>query len=282
MKTLQDDIVEHFLSAQTHDSLLFFTDSGKVFHTQVYEIPEGSRVARGRGLLNFLEVSPEEKILCLRTLSKKDQEGGIKYLVMATKNGIIKKTPLEDFENIRRSGLIAITLKKGDEVRNIQKTTGQDDIILITKKGQSIRFKEKDLRSMGRTAAGIRGIRLKKGDEVVAIDIIKKQEKEAEKKSKEFLLVVMDNGFGKKTDIGEYKVQGRGGSGVKTANVTPKTGGIIASKVLTGEEEDLIVISQKGQVIRTKISQIAKLNRATQGVRIMKLEGDKVASAICV
>ena len=282
MKTLQDDIVEHFLSAQTHDSLLFFTDSGKVFRTQVYEIPEGTRVARGRGLLNFLEVSPEEKILCLRTLDKKDQEGGIKYLVMATKNGIIKKTPLEDFENIRRSGLIAITLKKGDEVRNIQKTTGQDDIILITKKGQSIRFKEKDLRSMGRTASGIRGIRLKKGDEVVTIDIIKKQEKEAEKKPKEFLLVMTDNGFGKRTDIGEYKIQGRGGSGVKTANITPKTGGIVASKVLTGEEEDLIVISQKGQVIRTKISQIAKLNRATQGVRIMKLEGDKVASAICV
>jgi len=282
MKTLQDDIVEHFLSAQTHDSLVFFTDSGKVFRTQVYEIPEGSRVARGRGLLNFLEISPEEKILCLRTLSKKDQEGGIKYLVIATKNGIIKKTPLEDFENIRKSGLIAITLKKGDEVRNVQKTTGQDDIILITKKGQSIRFKEKDLRSMGRTAAGIRGIRLKKGDEVVGIDIIKKQEKEAEKKLKEFLLVMTDNGFGKRTDIGEYKIQGRGGSGVKTANITQKTGEIVAAKVLTGEEEDLIVISQKGQVIRTKISQIAKLNRATQGVRIMKLEGDKVASAICV
>ena len=282
MKTLQDDIVEHFLSAQTHDSLVFFTDSGKVFRTQVYEIPEGSRVARGRGLLNFLEISPEEKILCLRTLSKKDQEGGIKYLVIATKNGIIKKTPLEDFENIRKSGLIAITLKKGDEVRNVQKTTGQDDIILITKKGQSIRFKEKDLRSMGRTAAGIRGIRLKKGDEVVGIDIIKKQEKEAEKKLKEFLLVMTDNGFGKRTDIGEYKIQGRGGSGVKTANITQKTGEIVAAKVLIGEEEDLIVISQKGQVIRTKISQIAKLNRATQGVRIMKLEGDKVASAICV
>jgi DNA gyrase subunit A len=283
MKTLQDDTVEHFLSAQTHDSLLFFTDSGKVFRTQVYEIPEGSRVARGRGLLNFLEISPQEKILCLRTLSKKDQDEGIKYLVMATKNGIIKKTPIEDFENIRRSGLIAITLKKGDEVRNIQKTTGQDDIILVTKKGQSIRFREKDLRPMGRTATGIRGIRLKRGDEVVAIDIIRNPKSETQNpKLKEYLLVVMDNGFGKRTDVGEYKIQGRGGSGVKTANVTPKTGGIVAAKVLTGEEEDLIVISQKGQVIRSKISQIAKLNRATQGVRLMKLEGDKVASAICV
>ncbi len=279
MKTLQDDVVEHFLSAQTHDSLLFFTDSGKVFRTPVYEIPEGTRVARGRGLLNFLEISPEDKILCLRTLSKKDQDEGIKYLVMATKNGIIKKTPLEDFENIRRSGLIAITLKKGDEVKNVQKTTGQDEIILVTKKGQSIRFREKELRPMGRQASGIKGIRLKKGDEVVAIDVIPTKEA----KGNEYLLIITENGFGKRTNVKEYKVQGRGGSGIKTANVTSKTGGIVAAKVLSGEEEDLIVISQRGQVIRTKISQIAKLSRSTQGVRLMKLEpGDKVASATCI
>ncbi|MDP2663922.1 MAG: DNA gyrase C-terminal beta-propeller domain-containing protein, partial [bacterium] len=277
MKTLQDDVVEHFLTAETHDSLLFFTDSGKVFRTQVYEIPEGTRVARGRGLLNFLEISPEDKVLCLRTISKEDEEEGIKYLVMATKNGIIKKTPLEDFENIRKSGLIAITLKKGDLVENVQKTTGNDDIILVTKKGQSIRFKEKDLRSMGRTATGIRGIRLKKGDEVVTLDIVRDTSKPT------YLLVVSENGFGKRTDIKEYKIQGRGGSGVKTANVTPKTGNLIAAKVLTGEEEDLIVISQKGQVIRSKISQIAKLNRSTQGVRLMKLDaGDKIASTTCI
>ena len=279
MKTLQDDVVEHFLSAQTHDSLLFFTDSGKVFRTQVYEIPEGSRVARGRGLLNFLELSSEDKVLCLRTLSKKDQEEGIKYLVMATKNGIIKKTPLEDFENIRRSGLIAISLKKGDELENVQKTTGQDEIILVTKKGQSIRFKEKELRAMGRSASGIRGIRLKKGDEVVAVDIIQANSK----KEKQYLLVVTENGFGKRTDLKEYKSQGRGGSGIKTVNITSKTGGLVAAKILTEEEEDLIVISQKGQVIRSKISQIAKLNRATQGVKLMKLDqGDKVASTTCI
>ena len=279
MKTLQDDTVEHFLSAQTHDSLLFFTDSGKVFRTQVYEIPEGQRVARGRGLLNFLEVTSEDKILCLRTLSKKDEEEGIKFLVMATKNGIIKKTPIEEFDNIRRSGLIAITLKKGDELKNIQKTTGQDDVILVTKKGQSIRFKEKDLRPMGRTASGIRGIRLKRGDEVVAIDVISSKEVKGDK----YLLVITENGFGKRTDIKEYKTQGRSGSGIKTANTTPKTGDLVAAKILTGEEEDLIVISQRGQVIRTKISQIAKLSRSTQGVRLMKLgSGDKIASSTCV
>ena len=296
MKTLQDDTVEHFLSAQTHDSLLFFTDSGKVFHSQVYEIPEGQRVARGRGLLNFLEITPEDKILCLRTLSKNGktdklsspaagkrtgEEEGVKFLVMATKNGIIKKTPLEEFDNIRKSGLIAITLKKNDDLKNVQKTTGQDEIMLVTKKGQSIRFNEKNLRPMGRTASGIKGIRLGKGDEVVAVDVIENQKSNV--KNQNYLLVITENGFGKRTDIKEYKLQGRGGSGVKTVNITPKTGNLIAAKILNGQEEDLIVISEKGQVIRTKISQIAKLSRSTQGVRLMKLEtGDKVASAACI
>ncbi len=281
MKTLQDDTVEHFLSAQTHDSLLFFTDSGKVFRTQVYEIPEGQRVARGRGLLNFLEISPQDKVLCLRTISKKDEEDGVKYLVMATRNGIIKKALLDDFDNIRKSGLIAISLKKGDELKNVQKTSGTDEIILVTKKGQAVRFKEKDLRPMGRTASGIRGIRLKKGDEVVAVDVIKAQDPKL--KIQNYLLAVTENGFGKRTDLREYKIQGRGGSGVKTINATAKTGNLVAAKVLSGQEEDLIVISGKGQVIRSKISQIAKLSRSTQGVRLMKLDlGDKIASTTCV
>ena len=283
MKTMSDDVVEHFLSAQTHDSLLFFTDSGKVFRTPVYEIPEGSRVARGRGLLNFLEMAPEDKVLCLKTISKEDKDNGTKYLVMATKNGIIKKTPLEDFENIRRSGLIAITMKKGDALTNVQKTTGEDDIMMATKQGQSIRFKEKDLRSMGRTAAGIKGIRIRKGDEIISMDIIPSVSKAEDKSKKIYLLVVSLNGFGKRTDIKEYKIQGRGGSGIKTANVTSKTGPLVAAKVLSGEEEDLIVISTKGQVIRSKISQIAKLSRSTQGVRLMKLDsGDKIASTTCI
>ena len=281
MKTLGEDVVEHFLTAMTHDSLLFFTDLGKVFRTQVYEIPEGTRVAKGRGLLNFLEISSQEKVLSLHPIGKEDKEQGIKYLVMVTKNGIIKKTALEEFANVRRSGLIAINLKKGDLLRSVRKTTGIDEIILVTKKGQSIRFKEKDIRSMGRTAAGIKGIRLKKGDEVVGMDII--EAKSAELKAKNYLLVVSENGYGKRTDLKEYKLQGRGGSGIKTTQVTPKTGNLAGGMVLTGEEEDLIVISQKGQVIRTKIGSIAKLGRATQGVRIMRLDtSDKVASATCI
>ncbi len=281
MKTLQDDVVEHFLSAQTHDSLLFFTDSGKVFQTQVYEIPEGQRVARGRGLLNFLEVSQQEKVLSLIPLGKEDLALGIKYLVMATQDGIIKKTALLEFENVRRSGLIAITLKQGDALKKVSKTTGLDEIILVTKKGIAIRFKEKDIREMGRQAAGVKAIRLKKGDEVIGMGVLNC--KKPDSKCPDYLLIVTENGFGKRTELKEYRLQARGGSGIKTANITPKTGDLVASFVLSGEEEDLIVISQRGQVIRTKISQISKLSRSTQGVRLMKLEeGDKVASATCI
>ena len=279
MKTIGEDIVEHFITCMTHDILLFFTDSGKVFRTQVYEIPEGQRVAKGRGLLNFLEISPQDKVLSLQTIGKADKESGIKYLVMATKGGIIKKTSLEEFENVRKSGLIAITLKKGDSLKKVVKTTGDDDVILVTKKGQSICFKEKDIRPMGRTAAGIRGIRLKKDDEVISMDALNSKCQPG----KCHLLVVTENGFGKRTDLREYKLQGRGGSGVITARIVPKTGQIVSAMILTGEEEDLIVISQKGHVIRSKIASISRLNRATQGVRIMKLDaGDKVASAACI
>ncbi len=293
MKTMQDDIVEHFLCANTHDNLLFFTDSGKVFQTQVYEIPEGTRVARGRGLLNFLEMSNEEKVLSLVPIEKsakngKEEAKKDKYLVMVTKNGTIKKTSLEEFENVRKSGIIAIKLDKGDALKKVVKTSGEDDIILTTKAGIAIRFKEKDIRAMGRSAGGVRGIRLKKGDEVVGMDVVEN----SKDNGKQYLLVVMENGYGKRTDINQYKIQGRGGSGIKTAKITPKTGGIIMACILqeepasakgSGEAMDLIVISQHGQVIRTGVKSISLLGRATQGVRIMRLEeGDKVASGACL
>jgi len=277
MKTVQDDLVDHFIEAKTHDSLLFFTDSGKVFRIPAYEIPEGTRVARGRGIFNFLEISSNEKVLSIIPLKKDDTEKGIKYLVMATQDGVVKKTPLDDFKNIRRSGLIAINLKKNDLLRKVCKSTGKDDIIMVTKHGQSIRFQEKDVREMGRTASGVRGIRTKKGDKVLDMDVV------LDNKSNEgFLLVVTDKGFGKRTLLKEYRRQQRGGSGVKAMNITPKTGELSVSKVLMGEEEELMVISQKGNIIKSKISLIPKLSRTTQGVRLMKLaDGDKVASAIC-
>jgi len=283
LETIGEDIVEHFLLAKTHDSLLFFTDSGKVFKTVVFEIPEAQRLARGRGLLNFLEISPQEKVLSLIPLSKEDINLGIKYLVMATKNGIIKKTTISDFENVRKSGLIAITLKRGDLLKKVSKIKNEDEIILVTKKGQAIRFLGREIREMGRQAAGVKGIRLRRDDEVVGMDVIKTEKPKDKKIEKQYLLVVTENGFGKRTDLREYRPQKRGGTGIKTAKINQKTGGIVASTILTGQEEDLIVISQKGQVIRTKISSIPKLNRITQGVRIMKLEeGDKVASATCI
>jgi len=322
MKTIGEDIVEHFLIANTHDQLLFFTDSGKVFRTPVYEIPEAGRVTKGRGLLNFLEISPQEKVLSLIPLAKNEET---KYLVMVTKNGIIKKTAISEFENVRRSGLIAILLKEGDLLRKISETGGEDEIILVTKNGKSIKFKEKDIRSMGRSAAGVKGIKLGKEDEVIGMDVIQNQKSKTElpkeakvkmrtkfssptelpmeakvkmrmkfsspvksqKSEKQYLLVVTENGYGKRTDLKEYRLQKRGGTGIKTAKIIQKTGNLISSKVLTAlreqAPEDLIVISQKGQVIRIKISQISRLSRATQGVRIMKLEaGDKVASATCI
>jgi len=290
MKTVSDDIIEHFLYCNTHDSLMVFTDSGKVFSLPVYEIPEGTRVAKGRGLLNFVELSPQDKVLNLFALGKsspsavglgkKDSVEGVKYIVMLTKNGLVKKTPLEDFTNVRKSGLIAISLKKGDELRTVRKSAGEDQIIVTTRKGQSIRFKEQDARSMGRTAAGTHAIKLKKDDQVVGMDVVSEQKQEDEKAGGNYLLILTENGYGKRTHLKEYRVQTRGGSGIKTANITPKTGNLVYAKVLQGDEEDLIVISRKGQVIRTAIADIAKISRSTQGVRVMKLdEGDKVASA---
>src|SRR3989339_1089306 len=276
MKTMQDDIVEHFLAASTHDNLMFFTNSGKVLQTQVYEIPEGARVARGRGVMNFLELSAEEKVLSLVPRTKDDPA---KFLVMVTKNCRIKKTALNEFENVRKSGIIAIKLEKGDALKKVVKTTGEDDIILATKNGTSIRFKEKDIRPMGRGAAGVKGLRLKGGDEVIGMDVISKKE------GKQYLLIVMENGYGKRTEISQYKTQGRGGSGVKAAKITGKTGPIVMSCIIEGtaDEEDLIVISQQGQVIRTSVKSISVLGRATQGVRIMRLEEkDKVASGACL
>ncbi|MFA6375952.1 MAG: DNA gyrase subunit A [Candidatus Paceibacterota bacterium] len=296
LKTVGDDIVEQSLIANTHDRILFFTDMGRVFQTLAYEIPEGARVAKGRALVNFLELGPEEKVLYMMSLgsvsakpsaSAKIADKSLdedKYLLIVTKNGIAKKTSLDEFDNIRRSGLIAITLKKGDSLRKVSKTSGKDEIIVVTKKGQSVRFNESQARPMGRQAAGIKAIALKRGDEVVGMDVVStKPVLDANGKPiRRLVLVVMENGYGKRTDIKEYRMQNRGGSGIKVAQLTTKTGDLVTSFVLADEEE-LMVISNKGQVIRVPINGISTLSRATQGVRIMRLEdGDQVASASCI
>lgn len=275
MKTREEDMVTHFFSANTHDSILFFTDSGKVFRTKAYEVPEGGKATKGRGIMNFLEISSDEKILSILPLTKEDQKK-TDYLIMVTKNGVVKKTALKDFENVRRGGLIAINLKKGDTLSYVDKLNKGNDVILATRNAQSIKFSEKDVRAMGRQAAGVRGIKLKKDDLVVGMEVISKEQEGAT------LLVLSENGFGKRTSVKEYKRQGRGGSGIKLAKVNDKTGKIVKIEIVDNKE-DLIVISKKGQTIRTKIGSVPRLGRDTQGVRVMRLSSsDKVASATCV
>ena len=275
-ETKEEDLVEHFILANTHDQLLFFTDQGKVFGLPSYEIPKGSRTSRGRAIVNFLEIGSEDRILSILPIGKQDKELGIEYLAMATKNGIVKKTALDKFKNLRSSGLIAINLKKGDVLREVQKTTGKSQIVLITKDGLSIKFQEKEIRPMERNSRGLIGIRLKKEDEVIGMEVIDS----GKSKIKEYLMVISENGYGKMTSLGSYRLQKRGGTGLKTGRITKKTGFLVESKILQGDE-DLIIISKKGQVIRVSAKNISKLGRTTQGVRIMKLRpGDRIASLI--
>jgi DNA gyrase subunit A len=272
----EEDFIAHFISANTHDNILFFTDKGRVFQTKVYEIPVGTRTAKGKLIQNFLEIPGDEKISAIVACAA----DGEQYLVMATKHGIIKKTSLEDFANVRRSGIIAINLQKSDELKWVKLSSGKDEIILATALGQAIRFKESQLRPMGRAAAGIKAIKLKKDDFVAGIDIIKISDKQ--KATSEKLLVVTENGFAKQTPLKEYKAQSRGGSGIKTAKITSKTGNIVSAQVIA-EQEELLALSTKGQIIRTKISDIRTAGRATSGVKIMRLkEKDKVAGVVCL
>jgi len=274
VETKEEDLVEHFVLANTHDQLLVFTDTGKVFGLPVYEIPKGTRTSKGRALTNFLDIQSEDRILAILPIGKRDLESKVKYLIMATKNGIVKKTALEKFKNLRSTGLIAIRLKKGDLLRKVRKTKGDDLIILVTKKGMAIEFHEKEVRPMARNASGIKGIRLKDEDDLIGMEVV------SNTKAKQYLFVITENGYGKMTEISKYRLQKRGGTGLITAKITPKTGDLVEARILT-REEDLIIISKKGQVIRTSAKNIPILGRATQGVRIMRLkQGDEVASFI--
>src|SRR3989344_1696781 len=269
----EEDFLSYFMSANTHDNILFFTNRGRVFQTKVYEIPQASRIAKGKSIHNFLEIPTDETISAVITYpgEKKSLPG---FLVMLTKQGIIKKTPLKDFENVRRTGIIAIKLKKNDALQSVLLSSGADQVLLSTSFGQAIRFKESVLRSMGRATSGVRGIRLKKNDSVVGLIIIGKESQNSK------ILTVMANGYGKQTTLSQYKTQGRGGSGVKTAKVTPKTGQVVAVKIVD-QEQEILALSAKGQIIRTKLESVRVAGRATQGVHIMNLKaGDKVAGGM--
>ncbi|MEK7500919.1 MAG: DNA gyrase subunit A, partial [Patescibacteria group bacterium] len=275
----EEDFIQHLITASTHDNVLFFTSSGKVFQTKAHEIPVATRTSKGRALVNFLETGPEEIITAIVPIKmdlKKTANLGEKFLVMITRNGIIKKTAIEDFANVRRSGLVAIKLKGGkggDELNWVKLTSGKDELILVTRNGQSIRFSESDVRDMGRSASGVNGIKLKNGDKIAGADVVGVKDKEGE------LLIVMSRGYAKRTKLKFYKCQRRAGSGIKTAKVTAKTGEVVSARILDPLEQDLIVVSQKGQIIRTAIGGVSVLGRATQGVRVMKMkEGDQISS----
>ncbi|MEK7198071.1 MAG: DNA gyrase subunit A [Patescibacteria group bacterium] len=278
MGTREEDAVTHFVSCETHDNALFFTNIGRVFQTKAWEIPEATRQSRGKAIVNFLALSADEKVQAILTYNEKrlSAKGAEKFLVMATKNGLVKKTPIIDFTSVRKSGLIAIKLKKGDALKWVKGSSGEDQIIFVTMLGQAIRFGEKDARPLGRATAGMHGIRLREGDEVASMDVITA---EAAKDQSTKFLVVMENGFGKKTFIKFYKKQNRGGSGVKTAKVTAKTGKIVSAFIINPDIKEMIAISKKGVVIRTDLESISTVSRVTQGVHIMRVEpGDKVVS----
>lgn len=268
----EEDVVEQILPASTHDDLLFFTNKGRVFEEKTYEIPQSSRQAKGQAMVNLLQLMPDESVTNIINISKEEH---LVYLVMGTKMGMIKKTEVTAYKNIRKSGLIAIGLKDGDELHWVRATTGDDEIVIVTKLGQSIHFKEDNVRFMGRTAAGVRGIRLKANDQVVGMDIYCN----LESKQTTGVLVVMENGTGKRTMINNYPLQKRSGGGVKTARITSKTGNIVSMQIVTGDQGEIFLISKKGKVIRVPLASAKKLNRSTSGVRLIKLNiDDKVAS----
>ena len=298
----EEDMVSHFLSASTHDNVLFFTDRGRAYQTKAYDIPVASRTAKGRSIHNFLEIPPTDKVTAVVSYSDKEASDKKKpeYLIMATAKGLIKKTPLSDFENVRRTGIIALKLKADDKLQWAKHSSGGDQIILATGLGQAVRFREKDVRPMGRSASGVAAIRLRKGDRVAGLDIIKREALEYKSNDRESvanirdkfdkirkpferLLVVMANGFAKQTPLKDYKIQRRGGSGLKTAKVTPKTGVVISANIVTDETLEVLAFSSKGQALKTKLVNVRVAGRATQGVRIMNLEaGDSLVGIVCL
>ncbi|HHY32083.1 MAG TPA: DNA gyrase subunit A [Firmicutes bacterium] len=266
MSTKEEDFVEHLFVTTTHEYILFFTNKGKVYSVKAYEVPEASRQARGTAVVNLIALSPGESIRAVIPIRDFADD---KYLVMATSHGVIKKTALSMYDNVRRSGVIAIDLSEGDDLVSVKLTSGDQELIIVTAQGQSIRFRENEVRPLGRVARGVKAISLSKGDAVVGMDVVRQGCD---------LLVVTANGFGKRTPLAEYRLQSRGGRGIKTLKVTPKTGPAADVKVLTSDDE-LMLISAEGIIIRMNAADIPQQGRSTQGVRVMKLEpGDKVVS----
>ena len=266
MQTIEDDYIEELLMTTTHHYLMFFTNTGRVYRLKAYEIPEASRTARGTAIVNLLQLQPGEKITAVIPMRKYEKGH---YLFMATKKGLVKKTPLEEYENVRKTGLAAIALRDDDELIEVKTTDNEKEIILVTKFGQCIRFKENNVRTTGRVSMGVRGINLLDGDEVVGMQICTQGD---------YLLVVSENGMGKRTPMAEFTVQLRGGKGVKCYKITEKTGNLIGSKAVN-EDNEIMMITTEGIIIRTPCSGISVMGRITSGVKLMDVDGEiKVAS----
>ena len=266
MQTLDDDYIEELMMTTTHHYVMFFTNTGRVYRLKAYEIPEAGRTARGTAIINLLQLMPGERITAVIPISK-FEEG--QYLMMATRKGLVKKTPIQDYANVRKIGLAAISLRDDDELIEVKATDDKKDIILVTKYGQCIRFKESDVRSTGRVSMGVRGINLLDGDEVVAMQL---------NTQGYYLLVVSENGMGKRTSISEFTCQNRGGKGVKCYKITEKTGNVIGAKAVN-EENEIMMITTEGIIIRLQCSDISILGRITSGVKLINLsDGVTVAS----
>ena len=277
LDTKEEDFITHLVNANAHNDLLFFTDKGKAYQIKMYDLPEGKRATRGKSVMNFLSLADGEKITSILPMPKNKKEAENLALMMVTKNGTGKKSSAKHFHDVRRSGLIAITLDAGDELMSASFVSKSDTVVIATRDGQSIRFEAEDVREMGRNAAGVRVIKLDKEDAVISADVVAKDAKNPK------LFVMGAHGYGKKTKLDEYKIQNRGGSGILTMNVTDKTGPLISAKVVTDEIEEMVAMSKKSQVIRVDLKEIPTLGRSTQGVRVMKLrDGDSLASLICL
>ncbi|SHH30355.1 DNA gyrase subunit A [Tepidibacter thalassicus] len=259
LTTREEDFVEHLITTSTHSRISFFTNKGRVYRINVYQIPEGKRQSKGTAIINLLPLDKDEKITALIPIRNSEDE---KYLVLCTKNGIIKKTAISEFRKSKRNGLIAINLREDDELIGVKITNGEDEIILVTEKGMAIRFTEKDIRESGRSAMGVKGISLDKDDKVVSIDLINEGSE---------LLVVSENGYGKRTPISEYRVQNRGGKGLKTYNINQKTGNLVGARVVN-EEDELMIINSDGVLIRFNVNEISVLSRITSGVKLMRTD----------
>ena len=266
MQTLEDDYIEELMMTTTHHYVMFFTNTGRVYRLKAYEIPEASRTARGTAIINLLQLMPGERITAVIPINKFEED---QYLMMATRKGLVKKTPIQDYANVRKIGLAAISLRDDDELIEVKVTNNKKDIILVTKDGQCIRFKETDVRTTGRVSMGVRGINLMDGDEVVAMQL---------NSQGYYLLVVSENGMGKRTSISEFTCQNRGGKGVKCYKITEKTGNVIGAKAVN-EENEIMMITTEGIIIRLQCSDISILGRITSGVKLINLsDGVTVAS----